>query len=172
MYLPSHGCNSPTWSIFWPNYSLTSWPESLWPVFQYFGQNIWGLFLLRGHSCGPRNSPTWSISWPNYFLTSWPLWPKFQKYVIIYNVIKFMFSKKATKIDKIFIVDLTLYSKRQIDGEDLVNFRGLLMNFIWPWSNSLTWSISWPESLRSKIMRSFLTTRALSRPKEFVWWCR
>ena len=37
--------------------------------------------------------------------------------------IKFMFSKKATKIDKIFTVNLTLCSKRQIDGED---FRGLL----------------------------------------------
>ena len=36
---------------------------------------------------------------------------------------KFMFSKKATKIDKIFTVDLTLC---QIDGEDFVNFCGLL----------------------------------------------
>ena len=36
-----------------------------------------------------------------------------------------MFSKKATKIDKIFTMDLTL-SKRQIDGEDFVNFCGLL----------------------------------------------
>ena len=37
-----------------------------------------------------------------------------------------MFSKKATKIDEIFTVDLTLCSKRQIDGEDFVNFWGLL----------------------------------------------
>ena len=37
-----------------------------------------------------------------------------------------MFSKKATKIDKIFMVDLTLCSKCQIDGEDFVNFCGLL----------------------------------------------
>ena len=37
-----------------------------------------------------------------------------------------MFSKKATKFDKIFTVDLTLYSKCQIDGEDFVNFCGLL----------------------------------------------
>ena len=37
-----------------------------------------------------------------------------------------MFSKKATKIDKIFTVDLTLCSKCQIDGEDFVNFYGLL----------------------------------------------
>ena len=37
-----------------------------------------------------------------------------------------MFSKKATKFDEIFTVDLTLCSKRQIDSEDFVNFCGLL----------------------------------------------
>ena len=37
-----------------------------------------------------------------------------------------MFHKKATKIDEIFTVDLTLCSKCQIDGEDFVNFCGLL----------------------------------------------
>ena len=37
-----------------------------------------------------------------------------------------MFSKKATKIDEIFTVDLTLCSKCQIDGEDFINFCGLL----------------------------------------------
>ena len=37
-----------------------------------------------------------------------------------------MFSMKATKFDEIFTVDLTLCSKRQMDGEDFVNFRGLL----------------------------------------------
>ena len=37
-----------------------------------------------------------------------------------------MFSKKATKIDEIFTVVLTPYSKRQIDGEDFINFYGLL----------------------------------------------
>ena len=40
--------------------------------------------------------------------------------------LKFMFSKKATKIDEIFTVDLTLCSKCQIDGEDFFNFCGLL----------------------------------------------
>ena len=40
--------------------------------------------------------------------------------------VKFMFSKKATKIDEIFTADLTLCSKCQIDGEDFVNFCGLL----------------------------------------------
>ena len=46
--------------------------------------------------------------------------------------LKFMFSKKATKIEEIFTVDLTVYSKCQIDDEDFVKFCGLLrknMNF-------------------------------------------
>ena len=41
-------------------------------------------------------------------------------------LVKFIFSKKATKIDEIFTVDLTLCSKCQIGGEDFVNFCGLL----------------------------------------------
>ena len=40
-----------------------------------------------------------------------------------------MFSKKATKIDEIFTVDFTLCSKRQIDGEAFVNFRGLFRKY-------------------------------------------
>ena len=38
----------------------------------------------------------------------------------------FMFSKKATKFDKIFTVDLTLTAYCLIDGEYFVNFCGLL----------------------------------------------
>ena len=41
-------------------------------------------------------------------------------------LVKFMFSKKATKIDEILTIDLTLFSKCQIEGEDFVNFCGLL----------------------------------------------
>ena len=37
-----------------------------------------------------------------------------------------MFSKKVTQIDKIFNVDLTVATYCQIDGEDFVNFCGLL----------------------------------------------
>ena len=37
-----------------------------------------------------------------------------------------MLSNKPTKIDEIFTVDLTLCSKCQINGEDFVNFCGLL----------------------------------------------
>ena len=40
-----------------------------------------------------------------------------------------MFSKKATKIDKILTVDLTLSSKCQIYGEDFVNSSGLLRKY-------------------------------------------
>ena len=40
--------------------------------------------------------------------------------------LKFMFSEKATKFEKIFTVDLMLCSKCQIDGEDFVNFCGLI----------------------------------------------
>jgi hypothetical protein len=38
-----------------------------------------------------------------------------------------MFSKKATKIDEIFTVNLTVTTYCQIDGEDFVNFCGLLV---------------------------------------------
>ena len=37
-----------------------------------------------------------------------------------------MFSKKATKIDKIFTIHLTVTTYCQIDGEDFDNFCGLL----------------------------------------------
>ena len=40
--------------------------------------------------------------------------------------VKFMFSKKATKIDEIFTVNLTVPSKCQLYGEDFVKFCGLL----------------------------------------------
>ena len=36
--------------------------------------------------------------------------------------LKFIFSKKATKIDKIFTIDLTFTKKRQIDDKDFCQF--------------------------------------------------
>ena len=42
------------------------------------------------------------------------------------DVVKCVFSKKATKFGKIFTVDLTLTIYCQIDGEDFLNFCGLL----------------------------------------------
>ena len=49
-------------------------------------------------------------------------------------MLKFMFSKKATKSDKIFTVDLMLRSKCQIDGEDSSLFVAFLenMNVMYP----------------------------------------
>ena len=44
-------------------------------------------------------------------------------------IVKFMLSRKATKTDKNFRVNLTLFSKCQIYGEDFVNFRGLLRKY-------------------------------------------
>ena len=44
-------------------------------------------------------------------------------------LLKFMFSKKATKIDEIFTINLMLCSKRQIDNEDFINFLGLLREY-------------------------------------------
>ena len=48
-------------------------------------------------------------------------------------LLKFTFSEKATKIDKIFTVNLTVCSNCQMDGEDFVIFFAFLenMNFTW-----------------------------------------
>ena len=45
-----------------------------------------------------------------------------------YATVKFAFSKKATKFDKIFTVDLTLTTYCQIDGEDFIIFVAFLEN--------------------------------------------
>ena len=56
-----------------------------------------------------------------------------------------MFSKKTTKIDEIFNVDLTLCSKRQIDGEDFLSFCGLFVEIqmskkmVWQSLNRFEW---------------------------------
>ena len=51
-------------------------------------------------------------------------------YVLIDRTLpKFMFSEKATKIEKIFSVNLTVRCNRQIDGEGFINFCGLLKNY-------------------------------------------
>ena len=42
------------------------------------------------------------------------------------HLVKFMFSKKATKFDEIFTIKLMLCSKFKIKGRDFVNFCGLL----------------------------------------------
>ena len=40
--------------------------------------------------------------------------------------VKFIFSEKATKIEKIFTVDLIVTTYCHIDGKDFLNFCGLL----------------------------------------------
>jgi hypothetical protein len=45
---------------------------------------------------------------------------------LVEPLIMFVFSKKATKIDQIFTVDLTLTARSQIVSEDFINFCGLL----------------------------------------------
>ena len=44
----------------------------------------------------------------------------------LHKYIKFTFSEKATKTYKIFTVNLTVCSNRQIDGEDFITLCGLL----------------------------------------------
>ena len=44
----------------------------------------------------------------------------------VLSFVKFMLSKKATKTDEIFTVDLTIPTYCQIDCEDFINFCGLL----------------------------------------------
>ena len=50
----------------------------------------------------------------------------FKESVICWLLLKFMFSKNATKIDEIFTIDLTVTTDCPIDDEDFVNFCGLL----------------------------------------------
>ena len=52
--------------------------------------------------------------------------PSLVKKIMAIYFLKFMFSKKATKIDKILTVDLTATTYCKIDGEDFVNLCGLL----------------------------------------------
>ena len=52
---------------------------------------------------------------------------RFQNHILLrWEIVKFTFSEKATKIDKIFTANLTVCSNCQIDGEDFINFCGLL----------------------------------------------
>ena len=63
--------------------------------------------------------------------------------------LKFVFSKKATKFEKIFTVDLTLTTYCQIDGEDFANFCGLLRKHelyhmdLMDLLSKLIWALEW-----------------------------
>ena len=65
------------------------------------------------------NSTHYSSQWSEIFL-------KAPSYFFTPVLLKFMFSKKATKIDKIFTAYLTYVEYVEIDGVDFVNFCGLL----------------------------------------------
>ena len=79
-----------------------------------------------------------------------------------------MFSKKATKNDKIFTTDLTLDSKCQIDGEDFFNFRGLLRkNDLYPERNSDAPNVD--EKENSHFQFSCLPTK-ITTHWNFIWW--
>ena len=64
-------------------------------------------------------------------------------------LLKFVFSKKATKFEKIFTVDLTLTTYCQIDGEDFANFCGLLRKHelyhmdLMDLLSKLIWALEW-----------------------------
>ena len=83
---------------------------------------MWLLIIIKGQGL------LWTdIIWQAHHSFTVNFCRFFSNWIIhCYFRLKFMFSKKATKIDEIFTVDLTLCSKCQIDGEDFVNFCGLL----------------------------------------------
>ena len=55
---------------------------------------------------------------------------KFDLYIShdLFDMVKFTFSEKTTKIDKIFTINLTVCSNRQIDDEYLAIFVAFLEN--------------------------------------------
>ena len=88
------------------NCSLMHWSKKLTLVFDDLGIFLWSRIM--------------NLIFPLLCVISRNYWKQF---------LKFMFSKKATKNDEIFSVDLTLCSKCQIDGEDFVSLRGLLRKY-------------------------------------------
>ena len=66
--------------------------------------------------------------------------------------LKFTFSEKATKIDKIFTDNLTVCSNCRINGEDFVNFVAFLenMNFFKSWFKSWVYHFHFSSFLGEK----------------------
>ena len=97
-----------------------------WPLFHdyyYFMQIVQPLPATQSsRTCEEDIELTASVVSSSLFLRK-ILLKAFQCNLIM---LKLMFSKKATKISEIFTVDLTLCSKCQIDGEEFINFSGLL----------------------------------------------
>ena len=88
-------------------------------------------------------------------------------------LVKFISSKKATKIDKIFTVDLTLCSKCQINGEDFVNFCGLLRKHeLYQGNSAYRWHFQYQPTylLTSPCQRSLRTPLNLHSEQALLNW--
>ena len=102
---------------------------------------------------------------------------KFIKILVNYEFIhlqfelKFMFSIKATKFDKIFTIDLTLCSKRQIDVVKILSiFVAFLenMNFICYIDPLLCYTpalVNWPFTLQIGTARRQIVVRFIRKIK-------
>ena len=74
--------------------------------------------------------------------------------------IKFTFSEKATKIDKIFTNNLTVCSNHEIEGEDLVNFCGFLKKHKrYPYPAMVIFCIWVPKDLLNTLTVCNMTNR-------------
>ena len=85
-------------------YDATQWNQNFYKFLYVDREGILHKYFC--HIIGCSLSKGWSVWNPTY--------------------IKFMFSKKATKIDKIFTFNLTVCSNCRINGEDFIIFCGLL----------------------------------------------
>ena len=85
----------------------TSCPFSLRIFLAFSPKSFWGLkYCTQSNLCLSLKSQRWHTC-PQYWATL--------HNGHVFNVLKFMFSKKATKIDEIFTSDLTLCRKCQIE---------------------------------------------------------
>ena len=103
-------------------YNLPIWFERTWTKDEN-GKVIMQNTILRHSSIYTEVYETWMYTVFNLIL---PLLCLITLNFLILKKVKFIFSKKATNIEEIFTVDLTLCSKCQIDGEYFVNFCSLL----------------------------------------------
>ena len=87
------------------------------------------------------------------------IWPRKKGFKWVKTLewdVKFPFSEKATKTEKIFTVNLTVCSYRQIDGEDSSIFLGFLenMNFNIKRNMYIKYSLTSLEQLKDWLWKS------------------
>ena len=110
-------------------YVIYEWPPSPiacrhlfgWQICKNWEHNYTG--ILSSYQSYQSRFGNWGFC----LITYQTHWCVFTRFCPAKRSLKFMFSKKATKIDKIFTVDLTLWSKCQIHSEEFVKFCGLLI---------------------------------------------